>query len=206
MANPFVLPDSVLDDVVDALQYSLNRVSSDELGDPQFAADWRRVNGWLSETRDYLKPTGSAPRPDAHSFPISSRRLRQLQTRIDEVVAQRNGQQHAGKAKSKAKRTATRRPLGAELTSGVKHAKRTSIAVGLLAALSLGLVLGALFAQGDVHTHILYGGAAALALTLGAELYNYSRLSHHGHLLHSIYTPFKHSSGRVIGLPSEPVE
>jgi hypothetical protein len=199
MTNALLLPDMVLGDVVDALHYSLNRVSEAEIGATSLAPDWQRVRSWLEETKGHLTPDGSTQRPTVPPLPISGERLRELQATIDAIVASRDAQQLAGKALPRSAPVQPHRPLGVQLIRSLRHAKLASMAVGVLAGVSLGLVVIALFSQGDTHTHVLYGSALAIGAAFGVELFNYSHLTRHGHLLHSVHTPFKHSDGRLTG-------
>src|SRR5215510_9853019 len=91
MANPFLLSDDVLSDVVKALRFSISRVSADEMGATPVAGDLERVQRWLDSADASLEAAMQGRPMLVPPFPINGPRLRALEAEVDGVVAQRGG-------------------------------------------------------------------------------------------------------------------
>lgn len=168
-------------DIAWALRTSLAQVKPDELGSPALVDLWQRASDWLCSAKQ-LADAHSEPPP----FPLTGRKLRELQEAIDAIVAARL-RANAPKRPSRLDRLyarSFRHPLISNTTRlrlTFSAAHRSSIVLAGILALSLLLNILDLTLIAEAPKLLLFGANLAVTLVaVGVWFALHTHLRRHG--------------------------
>ncbi len=194
-----------LADVIEALDVSLGRVSSEHLQlDPQQAERWQRAQEWLKEAQSARDVTSQ---DNAYAklrpFPLTSAELRSLQTAIDKAAQTRRRSRPAGENVDKPAIEDLGKPpitAHAQLGLSLNWVQISSLVVAGVLALTLVIDVVELLVLRNLDARVVIGtNIALLTLAIGAWAVHHYHILEHAHFFHDLH-PHLASFGALAGL------
>ena len=194
-----------LADVVEALDVSLGRVSSEHLQlDTQQAERWKQAQEWLKEAQSAGEVT---PQEIAYAtlrpFPLTGAELRSLQTAIDKAAQTQRRSRPAGENLGKPSIEALGSPpvtAHARLGLSLNRVQISSLVVAGFLALMLSINVMELVIMRDVDTGVvIWTNITLSALAIGAWAVHHFHILTHAHFFRGLH-PRLPSSSAFVGL------
>jgi hypothetical protein len=192
MATTTFWDQEFLEDVVEALDVSLGRVTLQDLqSDPDAVERWQQAQTWLLEARRVVARPSSAAAASLPPFPLTGEQLRSLQRAVDRAARE----SRAEGAEAKAERFMSVARAQAPMTTHgrmLRHLERVILSSWALAALLLvicALNLVELLVLHDVEFWPVLGVALS-ALAFGFWWTHHRRISDHARFVNALRAQF----------------
>lgn len=194
-----------LADIIEALDVSLGRVSSEHLQlDAQQAERWQRAQKWLTEAQSARDVT---PQENAYAtlrpFPLTGAELRSLQTAIDKAAQTQRRSRPAGENVGKPSIEDLEKPpitAHAWLGLSLNRVQISSLVVAGVLALTLVIDVGELLILRSLGMRVvIWTNIILSALAIGAWAVHHFHILTHAHFFRGLH-PQLASSSALAGL------